>query len=289
MGPASEIQGSPQWQGAVLLCSALWILISMLRGWTTGLMRQLTAIVAFLVAAFLVLHFTSHLAGYLHREVPQVLQTAVAALLIWITSYSGILLIGRILFKRTRDQDSLLMRTIYGAGGALLGLAYGLFFIWSILIGVRVIGRIAENQIVVQRAESEPSGKFVLSLAKLKNSVELGVGRLVINAVDPSPPAFYRELDQYSRLIGNPRVLRKMLDYPGFHSVLQDPKIVDLQRDPELLADMRSGNLLGVFSNRKVLALLNDPQLRQVFSLGELKAALDYAGDTSKDDEQHPL
>jgi len=108
-------------------------------------------------------------------------------------------------------------------------------------------------------------------------------------AVDPSPPAFYRELDQYSRLIGNPRVLRKMLDYPGFHSVLQDPKIVDLQRDPELLADMRSGNLLGVFSNRKVLALLNDPRLRQVFSLGELKAALDYAGDTSKDDEQHPL
>src|ERR1700730_4043306 len=121
MGAASEIQGSPQWQGTVLLCSALWILISMLRGWTTGLMRQLTAIVAFLVAAFLVLHFTSHLAGYLHREVPQVLQTAVAALLIWITSYSGILLIGRILFKRTRDQDSLLMRIIYGAGGALLG------------------------------------------------------------------------------------------------------------------------------------------------------------------------
>ena len=79
-----------------------------------------------------------------------------------------------------------------------------------------------------------------------------------------------------------------MLDYPGFHRVLQDPKIVDLQRDPELLADIQSGNLLGVFSNRKVVALLNDPHLRQVFSLGELKAALDYAGDTSKDDEEHP-
>ena len=286
MGPASEIQGSPQWQGTVLLCSALWILISTLRGWTTGLMRQLTAIVAFLVAAFLVLHFTSNLAENLHREVPQVFQTAIAALLIWIISYNGILLIGRILFKRTRDQNSLLVRIIYGAGGALLGFAYGLFFIWSVLISVRVIGRIAENQIEMQRAESEPSEKFMLSLAKLKNSVELGVGRSVINAVDPAPPAFYRELDQYSRLIGNPHALRKMLDYPGFHRVLQDPKIVDLQRDPELLADIQSGNLLGVFSNRKVVALLNDPHLRQVFSLGELKAALDYAGDTSKDDEQ---
>jgi hypothetical protein len=285
MGPASEIQGSPQLQGVVLLCSALWILISMLRGWSTGLMRQLTAIVAFIVAAFLVLNFTSNLAAYLHREVPQVFQIPIAALLIWIISYNGILLIGRILFKRTRDQDSVLVRIIYGAGGALLGFAYGLFFIWSLLIGVRLIGRIAENQIEMQRAEGEPSDKFVLSLAKLKNSVELGFGRSVINAVDPAPPGFYRELDQYSRLIGNPRAFRKMLDYPGFHRVLQDPKILDLQRDPELLADLQSGNLLGVFSNRKVVALLNDPQLRQVFSRGELKAALDYAGKTSRDDE----
>ena len=249
-------------------------------------MRQLMAIVAFLVSAFLALHFTSNLAEYLHRKVPQVFQTAIAALLIWIISYNGILLIGRILFKRTRDQDSLPVRIIYGAGGALLGFAYGLFFIWSILIGVRVIGRIAENQIEMQRAESEPSAKFVLSLAKLKNSVELGVSRSVINAVDPAPPAFYRELDQYSRLIGNPRAIRKMLDYPGFRRVLQDSKIVDLQRDPELLADIQSGNLLGVFANRKVVALMNDSQLRQVFSLGELKAALDYAANTSKDDEQ---
>jgi len=286
MGPAAEIQGSPQWQSAVLLCSSLWVLISTLRGWANGLMRQLAAIVAFLVAAFLVLHFTSNLAEYLDREVPRIFQTAVAALLIWIISYNGILLVGRILFKRTRDQDFLLIRIIYGVGGASIGFAFGLFFIWSILIGVRVIGRIAENQIEIQRAESEPSGKFVLSLAKLKNSVELGIGRSVINAIDPAPPAFYRELDKYSRLIGNARAIRKMLDYPGFRSVLQDPKIVDLQRDPELLAEMQSGNLLGVFSNRKVVALLNDPQLRKVFSLGELKAALDYAGNTSKDDEQ---
>ena len=283
MQPASEIQGSPQLQATVLLCSALWILFSMFRGWSTGLMRQLTAIVAFIVAAFLVLHFTSNLAEYLHRL--QVFQIPIAALLIWIIFYNGILLIGRILFKRTRDQDSLLVRIIYGAGGALLGFAYGLIFIWSILIGVRVIGRIAENQIEMHWAESEPADKFVLSLAKLKNSVELGVGRSVINTIDPTPPGFYRELDQYSRLIGDPRAIRKMLDYPGFHRVLQDPKILDLQRDPELFADIQSGNLLAVFSNRKVVALLNDPQLRQVFSLGELKAALDYAGNRSRDDE----
>jgi uncharacterized membrane protein required for colicin V production len=112
MGPTAEFQGSPQWQGAVLLFSALWVLISTFRGWTNGLMRQLTAIVAFLVAAFLVFHFTSSLAECLHREVPPVFQIPIAALLIWIISYNGILLIGRILFKRTRDHDSLLVRIV---------------------------------------------------------------------------------------------------------------------------------------------------------------------------------
>jgi hypothetical protein len=280
------VKGEWTWQGAVMLFSALWVLISMLRGWTNGLMRQLTAIIAFLVAVFLVLHFTSNLAEYLHLEVPSVLQSPVAALLIGIISYNGIFLIGRILFKRTRDHDSLLVRLIYGVGGALIGFGYGTFFIWSLLIGIRVSGRIAENQIEIQRAESEPSGKFILNLAKLKNSIELGIGHSVIDAVDPMRPEFYRELDQYTRLIGNPRVIRKMLEYPGFRAVLQDPKILDLERDPEILADMQSGNLLGVLTNQRVVALLNDRQLRQVFSLKELKAALDFAGNSMNDEKQ---
>jgi hypothetical protein len=281
-----EVKGEWTWQGAVLLFSGLWVLISMLRGWTNGLMRQLTAIMAFFVAAFLILHFTSNLAEYLHLEVPSVLQIPIAALLIGVISYNGIFLIGRILFKRTPDQDFLLARLIYGVGGALIGFGYGIFFIWSLLIGVRVSGRIAENQIEIQRAENEPSGKFILNLAKLKNSVELGIGRPVIDAVDPVRPEFYRELDHYTRLIGNPRVIRKMLEYPGFRAVLQDPKILDLQRDPEILADMQGGNLLGVFTNRRVVALLNDQHLRQVFSLKELKAALDFAGNSMNDEEQ---
>jgi colicin V production protein len=285
MGPASEIQGSPGWQNIFLLFSVLWILISILRGWTNGLMRQVAAIVALIAAAFFVLHFTSSLAEYLRREVPGVFQIPVAALVIWIISYNGILLIGRILFKRTRDQSSLPVKMIYGAGGALIGFAYGLLFIWSLLIGVRVAGRIAEDQIEIQQTDREPPGTFVLSLAKLKNSLELGAGRSVINVVDPTPPAFYRELDKFSRLIGNPRAIRKMLDYPGFHNLLQDPKIVELERDPELLADIQSGNVLAVFSNPKVVALTNDPHLRQVFSLGELKAALDYAGNTTNEDQ----
>ena len=285
MGAGADIQGSPQWQTAFLLLAALWVFFSILRGWTNGLMRQLTAIVALLVGTFLVLHFTGDFAGYLHLEVAGIFQTPIAALLLWIMGYNGVVLLGRILFKRTRDQDSLPVRMIFGAGGALVGFVYGFFFIWCLLIGVRVTGRIAENQIEMERAASEPCGRLALNLAKLKNSIELGIGRVVVDAVDPAPPAFYRELDRCSRLIANPRAIRKMLDYPGFRRVLQNPKIADLQRDPEILADMQSGNLLGVFANRKVVALLNDSELRQAFSPAELEAALDYAGHTANDTE----
>ncbi|MBV8352005.1 MAG: hypothetical protein JOZ21_06990, partial [Verrucomicrobia bacterium] len=162
---------------------------------------------------------------------------------------------------------------------------FGVSFLRRILNGVRVTGRNAENQIETERAASEPSGRLLLNLAKLKNSIELGIGRVVVDAVDPTPPAFYRELDRCSRLIANPRAIRKMLDYPGFRRVLQDPKIVGLQRDPEILADVQSGNLLGVFANRKVVALLNDSHLRQAFSPAELEAALDYAENSANDNE----
>ena len=281
MGAAADIQGSPLWQTAFLLLAALWLLFSTLRGWTNGLIRQLMAIVAFLVATFLVVHFTGDLAAYLHLEVTGIFQTPIAALLLWIISYNGVVLIGRVLFKRTRDQDFLPVQMIFGAGGAFIGLIYGFFFIWCLLIGVRVIGRIAENQVEMEREASDSPGKLVLNLAKLKNSIELGIGRLVVDAVDPAPPAFYRELDRCSRLIGNPRALRKMLDYPGFRRVFQDPKIADLRTDPEILADMRSGNILGVFANPKVVALLSDSHLRQAFSPAELEAALDYAGNAA--------
>ena len=286
MGPVSEIQGSPQWQGAFLLFSCSWLLISVLRGWANGLMRQLMAVVAFLGAAFLVFHGSSQVADYLLRGIPQVFQIPTAALLIWLVSYSGIGILGRFLFKRTRDQDSPAVKIICGAGGALIGFAYGLFFIWSLAIGLRVTGRIAENQIGMQRTAGGPAGEFALNVAKLKNSVELGVGRPLVDAFDPVPPSFYRELTQYSRLAGNPRTIRLMLEYPGFRGVSQDPRIVELERDPEILAYVQSGNLLGIFSHRKVVALLSDPHLRKVFSLRELKAALDYAGNSANDGQQ---
>jgi Colicin V production protein len=277
MGSVGHIEGSAQWQTAAFIIAIAWILVSAVRGWGKGLMRQLAGIVALFAAGFLVLHYTGEMEEFLRPHVPPLILIFVSAVLIWVVSFNSIVLIGRLFFKRTKDCESSLIRLIYGLGGGAIGVGYGLLFVFCVLIGLKVIGRIAENQVEIQHAKNESSGALILNLAKLKNSVELGYGRRVLESVDPFPSRFYRELDQYSRLIADPEAIQKLLEYPGFRRIWESPQVLEIERDPEIVADVQRGNILGVFTNRKVVALLNDPQIRSIFNQGDLDAALNYA------------
>jgi Colicin V production protein len=277
MASADHIQASPEWQTAVFLAAALWILVSVVRGWGKGLMRQLTGLVAFFAAGYLVLNYSSRVGEFLSPYLSALFLFPLAAILIWILSFNIIALVGRLLFKRTRDCESPIVRLIYGVGGGIIGLGYGLLFVWCVLIGLKVIGRIAENQVEIQRAKNESSGSFVLNFAKLKNSVELGYGRTLLDSIDPLPRRFYRDLDKYSRVIEDPEAMQKLLEYPGFRRIWESPQIVELERDPRIVADLQRGDIVGILTNRKVVALLNDPQIRSAFTQGDLEAALNYA------------
>lgn len=274
---AGDIQGSHQWQTAVSIVAAAWLLVSAVRGWGKGLMRQLVGIVALFAAGFLVLSYSGPLGEFLSPYLPAPLLLTAAAVIIWVFSFNLIVLIGRLLFKRTKDCQSTSLRLIYGVGGGVIGLGYGLLFVWCILIALKVIGQVAENQIEMQRVKNESPGAFVLNLAKLKNSVELGSGRAVLDSIDPLPRRFYRDLDEYSRVIEDPEAIKKLLEYPGFRRALESPQVLELQRDPQIAADMKKGNALGILTNRKVIALLNDPQIRSAFTQRDLEAALNYA------------
>jgi hypothetical protein len=274
---AGDIQGSHQWQTLALVLAAVWLLVSTVRGWGKGLMRQLVGIVALFAAGYLVLCYSSLLGEFLRPLLPALVLLPAAAVIIWVFSFNLIVLIGRLLFKRTKDCQSTSLRLIYGVGGGVIGLGYGLLFVWCILIALRVIGHLAENQGETQRVKNENPGAFVLNLAKLKNSVELGSGRAVLDSIDPLPRRFYRDLDQYSRVLEDPEAIQKLLEYPGFRRALESPQVLELERDPGIAADMKKGNFLGVLTNRKVIALLNDPQIRSAFTQRDLEAALNYA------------
>ncbi len=75
--------------------------------------------------------------------------------------YGVISSLGSILFKRTAQQSSGTVRFAFGLSGALVGLCFGAFFLWLILVGIRSMGSIAEAQVqarpqidVVERAIS---------------------------------------------------------------------------------------------------------------------------------------
>ena len=279
MVSTANIQGSLGWQIIFVFISAGWLLLSVMRGWVNGLICQLLTIVAAIGAGFLVLWFAGSFTEFLHSttNLSGLPRTLLTVALVWGIAYNAITLIGRILFKRTRDQGSGVVRLIYGFGGALVGLTYGLVFIWAVIIGIRVVGRVAESQVEIQKFRSDTLPVWVVNAAKLKNSVELGVGYAVITAIDPLPNNFYREIDLYSRLTATPQAIQKVMEYPGFKRLWQNPKIASLGHDPEIVAAVQERNILVLISHPKIIALLNDPELHAAFSREQLDAALEYS------------
>jgi hypothetical protein len=112
-----------------------------------------------------------------------------------------------ILFKRTGQQNSQPVHRIYGFAGAIVGLFFGAFALWLIVASVRAVGAVAGAQVrsqarsleagqsatlraleVRRRFLSEPnagSAALATSLARLKNSLELGPFGNAVKQTDP--------------------------------------------------------------------------------------------------------
>ncbi len=270
------IPGSPQWQHFILILAALWLLISIFRGWGKGLLRQLLVPVALIVAAVAV-----------QFGVPAVVQSAaqathlpgfllfpVAFLGIWLFAYTAVQIGGKILFKRTRDLDSAGSRFVFGLGGAVLGLFFGLFFVWLAAIAIRITGRMAQEQAILQ---GQSADLLVRNLARLDASMELGAGQTLLDVVDPVPAWVYRDVQLAGKLVSDPRAIERFVEYPGFQTLWQSSKVHALQSDSALIEQARRGNLLGILTNPGVIAALQDPEVQRQLSSHELESAFRYA------------
>src|SRR5215471_11965850 len=115
-----DIQGSHQWQTAVFVVAAACLLVSVVRGWGKGLMRQLVGIVALFAAGYLVLCYSGLASEFLRPYLPAIFLLPTAAIIIWVFSFNLIVLIGRLLFRRTKDCQSTSLQLIYGIGGGMI-------------------------------------------------------------------------------------------------------------------------------------------------------------------------
>jgi Colicin V production protein len=290
---------SSGWQLIFLSIAVVVILLEMLRGWRLGLMRQLARVVA-LVAAYGCAIYGGRAVVPLIRSIfkaPDALLSFVGGGLLALVAYAIITGIGAVLFKRTSQHEIGLVRAVWGASGALLGIFFGAFFVWLVFAGVRLIGSVAQSQVHSRAASTQqtlsrakplqikgrsfsPEAKqdaLVLTLAEMKSSLEDGRIGDAIKEIDPVPTGTYRTLEKLGAVSSNVESAQRFLSFPGAREIGEHPKVVALRNDPEIAELVAHGHIFELLQNQRLIDAVNDPSLRERIRRFDLDHALDYA------------
>lgn len=291
--------GSAIWQTVFVSFGILLVLFEIVRGWRLGLLRQIVRIAA-VIAAYATAYFGGQAVVPILRPFLQLpdlaissLAGAVFAFLVYMI-FSGT---GAILFKRTAQQDSGFLRTIFGVTGALLGLFFGLFFVWLVLVGVRFVGALADAQVRAEAAlpereisivprqasrmhdarQTAEHPPVVALLARLKNSVELGPLGEAVKQTDVVPAGIYQIAGKLGEVVAKPESAQRFLSFPGAQALARHPKILALVNDPEIADMLAQGRFIDLLHNQRLIAAANDPTLAEAMKRFDLQRALDYA------------
>ena len=301
------VSASPLWQSVFLSFAAVLLLFQVARGWHLGLPRQLVRIGA-LVAAYSSALFGGRAMLPLLRpliKVPDFIIAAFGGAILALIVYSVINTIGTILFKRTAQQGSGIVRLVYGITGGVLGIFFGLFFLWVLVMGIRSVGALAEAQVNARAPEQLPpvaerranatrarrtrtnvpdESSLAVSMARLKKSIELGRVGEIVKQADVIPGGIYETLAQVGELSARPARVSRFLSYPGVTELANSPKILALRADPEITQMIEQGRLWDLLQDDRLIEAANDPELATQLKKFDFKGALDYA---MRDEESH--
>jgi len=297
-----QAAGSPLWQLVFLSFAVLLILFEVLRGWRLGVARQLARLVA-LIAAYFAAFFGGKFAVPIVRpffKMPDALLSILAGAVLALMVYAIINGLGAIWFKRTRQHDSFLVRFLYGSAGAVLGFCFGAFLIWLLVVGVRSVGAVADARVRGQKNDvatlpqsralhvidvrprplSEPIEELpplLTSLARLRNSLEMGVIGDAVIKTDFVPTKAYEALGKVGQVVSSQKKAERFLSYPGARNLTEHPKIAALRSDPEISQMIAQRRLFDLLQNEKIRAVLNDRSIIEQIKNFDLQRALDYA------------
>jgi hypothetical protein len=295
------VAGSPLWQAVFISFAVVLILFEVVRGWRLGLLRQLVRVAA-LAAAYAAAVFGGKLLVPIARpflKMPDIVLSILAGAVLALVIYAFVTSMGMVLFKRTGQQNSKLVQLIYGFAGAIVGLFLGVFILWAIVASVRAVGAVADAQVrsrasspeagqsatlralaVRRRFLSEPntgSTALATSLARLKNSLELGPLGNAVKQTDPVPLKTYEMLGKVGWVFSSPERAQKFLTFPGARELSEHPKIVALRDDPEISEMIAQGRFLDLIQDQRLIDAANDPALANRIKKFDLQRALDYS------------
>lgn len=295
------VAGSPLWQAVFISFAVVLILFEVVRGWRLGLFRQLVRVAA-LAAAYVAAVFGGRFLLPITRpflKMPDIALSFLAGAVLALVIYAFVTSLGMLLFKRTGQQNSQLGHVIHGFAGAIVGLIFGAFVVWLIVASVRAVGAVADAQVrsqanspntdqsaamraldVRRRFLAEPnagSTALATSLARLKNSLELGPLGKAIKQTDPLPLKTYETLGKFGTVFSSPERAQKFLTFPGARELSEHPKIVALRNDPDISEMIAQGRFLDLLQNQRIIDAANDPTLADRIKKFDLQRALDYA------------
>jgi Colicin V production protein len=295
------VAGSPLWQAVFISFAVVFICFEVVRGWRLGLIRQLVRVAA-LVLAYAAAVFGGRLLVPIARpfvKMPDIVLSLLVGAVLALVIYALVTSMGMVLLKRTGQQNSQLVHVIYGFAGAIVGLIFGAFVLWLIVASVRAVGTLADAQVhnqaisrethqsatlhaldVRRRFLSEPNGRsaaLATSLARLKNSLELGLLGNAVKQTDPVPLKTYETLGKVGSVFSNPERAQKFLTFPGARELSEHPKIVALRDDPAISEMIAQGRFLDLLQNQRIIDAANDPTLADRIKKFDLQKALDYA------------
>jgi hypothetical protein len=286
--------GSPLWQTIFVSFALILIAFEIARGWRLGLVRQLVRVLAVL-AAYAAGLFGGRLLLPILRDLiraPDLLLSVVSGAILAVLIYALITGVGAVLFKRTGQQKVGAVRLLYGLSGAFLGIFFGFLSVWLIVVGIRSVGAIASAEVKsgtrpppfapvqarpVHAAKPAGPPPLVASLAKLKNSIELGSLGEVVKGADVIPATTYQALGKLGAVVSDPRNAERFLSYPGAERLTQNPRILALRDDPEIIDLVSQQRFLELLQNPKLIEAMNDPELAKEVRGFDFQKALDYA------------
>jgi hypothetical protein len=297
MNPQLEsAAGSPIWQLVFLSFGLVLIAYEVLRGWRSGVARQIARLGAVAAAYFAAFYGGTLVAPLIKPFVtlPDGLLSIFGGALLALAVYAIISALGVIAFKRTSDHQSAAVRLLYGSAGAVLGLFFGVLLMCLLVIGVRSLGAVADGEVRQKTAEAAVthavemrigvppqavagSADLLTLLARLKNSLEFGVIGDAVTRIDLVPEHVYDDLDKVGQVASNPRCAQRLLSFPGAQQVTENPRIVALRDDPEIAELVSHGRFVDLLRNEKILDAFNDPLLMEQIKRFDIDAALDYA------------
>lgn len=268
---------SPFWQGILFLAAILFLLWETFAGWRRGVVRSGIHFCAFVFSGVLGMLAGQSTAFVVEKLMPGYgfLAGAMVGSFVTLLILGLMLILGALLFKRTGQQPTGLIRLLYGGGGAFFGLLTGVVLVWGGITLIRTFG-VATEVALGNRppASFPPAAKAMLTL---KESLELGPAGKVAESVDILPPQFYDILTRIGKMTSDQEAMKRFLDYPGVQEIMQNPRVAVLLDDRSVADAAEQRNFFLLMQNKALLSAMQDPVLQKQLTEFDLQKALDYA------------